>query len=411
MIKKTESIRRGKPDQDDSSSVMRGFPPPDKQRVTLNNWRTVPYSHWAFRNIRQLLPTALVRCGASVPFDPPSSALDVNGLSFEGIDGKEVCLKDFLQESHTHGFAVLHDNQVVFEHYAHGLRPECAHILFSVTKSVTATLAGILAERGVIDLDAPISQYVPEVSGSAYADAFLRHLLDMTVGIEFDEDYENQTGDFARYRVATGWRPATDPSDVDNLRDFLPNLNKQGEHGRSFHYVSPNTDLLGWIIERATGQAYADVLSQRLWQPMGALEDAYINVDRYSAPRAAGGLCVTLHDLLRFGQLHLPLDAGGKSDIVPAWWLHDLRNNGDQAVWDRGNFSEFMPGWRYRNQWYVSPEGAYSGLGVFGQYLYVDPHCGMVIAKLSAQRRALDERLNAATYRAFAALGHRLNRS
>ena len=394
----------------DSSDVMRGFPPPRVQRVTLKNWRTVPFSHWAFRNIRQLLPTAQVSRTLSARDELDARPIDLGRISFEGIDGKETCLDDFLQDSYTNGFAVLHDNALVFEHYAHGLVPDSAHILFSVTKSVTATLIGILTERGVLDPDALVCEYLPEVAASAYADARVRHLLDMTVGVQFNEDYENETGDFARYRLATGWLPSSDPATVDNLRDFLVTLQKDGEHGEVFHYVSPNTDLLGWLIERVTGVAYAEVLSRKLWQPMGAGHDAYMNVDRVCAPRSAGGLCMTLHDLVRFGRLHLPVGSGGNSTLVPQQWLQGMRGNSDPVAWDHGNtwdrrsFADFMPGWRYRDAWYVSSNGAYGGLGVFGQYLHVDPKTGIVIAKFSAQPRALDNGLNSATYRAFTAI-------
>ena len=136
----------------DSSAVMRGFPPSRMQRVTLENWRTVPFSHWAFRNIRQLLPTAQVSRAVSAGDELAARPIDLGRVSFEGVDGQETCLDDFLQDSHTNGFAVLHDNDLVFEHYAHGLTPDSAHILFSVTKSVTATLIGILTERACLIL-------------------------------------------------------------------------------------------------------------------------------------------------------------------------------------------------------------------------------------------------------------------
>ena len=394
----------------DCSDVMRGFPPPREQRVTLENWRTVPFSHWAFRNIRQLLPTAQVSRAVSAGDELAARPTELGRISFEGVDGQETCLDNFLQDSHTNGFAVLHDNALVFEHYAHGLVPDSAHILFSITKSVTATLIGILTERGVLDPDALVCEYLPEVAASAYADARVRHLLDMTVGIQFNEDYENETGDFARYRLATGWLPSLDPATVDNLRDFLVTLQKDGEHGEEFHYVSPNSDLLGWLIERVTGVAYAEVLSRELWQPMGAGHDAYINVDRVCAPRSAGGLCMTLRDLVRFGRLHLPVGSGTNTTLVPQQWLQGMRGNSDPVAWDHGNtwdrksFADFMPGWRYRDAWYVSSNGAYGGLGVFGQYLHVDPKTGIVIAKFSAQPRALDNGFNSATYRAFTAI-------
>ena len=162
---------------------------------------------------------------------------------------REVTLGKFLIDNNVDGFIVLHNGAVVFEHYDHGLLPDSPHILFSVSKSMTAILTGILVDRGFLDPDSPITEYIPEVNSSAYETATVRHLLDMSVGISFDEDYENEAGDFARYRMATGWIPLTEPGAPDNLRSFLPTLKKEGDHGVAFHYVSPNTDLLGWVLE------------------------------------------------------------------------------------------------------------------------------------------------------------------
>ena len=135
---------------------------------------------------------------------------------------------------------------------------------------MTAILTGILVDRGFLDPDSPITEYIPEVNSSAYETATVRHLLDMSVGISFNEDYENEAGDFARYRMATGWIPLSEPGAPDNLRSFLSTLKKEGDHGVVFHYVSPNTDLLGWVLERASGLPFAELFSREIWQPMGA---------------------------------------------------------------------------------------------------------------------------------------------
>ena len=384
-----------------ATRIMGGFPPPPEHQVTIENWRSAPFSSWAFRNIRQLLPTAPIYRG-----DSSTAVLDRNPralgeLRFEDTQGQETSIGDFLLDTHTDGFIVLHRGTVVFERYENGLLPHTPHILFSVSKSLTAILAGILADKGLLDPGSTIAHYIPEVTDSAYSGATVRHLLDMTVGVLFDEDYENETGDFARYRMATGWLPRTDENAPTGLRAFLPTLRPDGAHGTAFHYVSPNTDLLGWVLERAGGLPFAELFSKEIWQPLGAEFDAYVNVDPLGAPRTAGGICITLRDFARFGQMCLDSGLSSGRRVAPAWWIRDLQENGDQAAWDAGNFAEFMPGWRYRSQWYVSEAGAFGGLGVFGQFLYLDPATNVVIARFSSRPRALDPADKDSSYRAF----------
>src|SRR5919197_167579 len=143
--------------------------------------------------------------------------------------------------------------KVAFEWYGNGLTPTDPHIVFSVSKSITGILAGILVEHGQLDPDAPVVRYVPEAAGSVYGDCTVRHVLDMTVGA-------------------------------------------------TFHYVSPNSDMLGWILECAAGVPYARLVSDLIWQRIGAEADAHVTVDRVGAARAAGGICATLRDLARVGE-------------------------------------------------------------------------------------------------------------
>ena len=388
--------------------VMRGFPPAPENQVTLANWREPPYNRWAFHHVSQVVPVAPISRGNPAVEELGRDIHDLDAIAFETLGGEETTVGRYLLDSYTDGFMVLFGGHVVSERYYNGMAPDSRHIIFSVSKSVTASLTGILADRGALDPDARITDYVPEVEGSAYGDATVRHLLDMTVGVSFDEDYTDTEGDFARYRMATGWMPTSLDQVPGKLRAFLPSLSKKGEHGATFHYVSPNTDLLGWVLERATDTPFNELLSRELWAPMGAEFDAYVCVDPLGAQRAAGGICVTLGDLARFGQMHIEGGLANGEQIIPEWWIRDIRENGDPAPWANGEFAETMPNTVYRSKWYVMAGGAYCGLGIHGQTVYVDPASGMVVAKLSSHPLATDEALDDNLFRAFAAIAESL---
>lgn len=232
----------------DASEIMAGFPSPPSGQVTLANWRLPPFNRWAFRNVRQILPTAAIPHGEASGEAFRRSGRAIETIAFEGPDGREWTIGQMLTATFTDGFLALRRGCILAERYDNGLVPETPHIVFSVSKSLSALLAGILAGQGRLDPEAPVLRYIPEVAGSAYGDCTVRHVLDMTVSTDFVEDYLDTTGDFARYRMATGWNPVADPSNVGDLRGFLPSIHRgAGPHGAAFHYVSPNSDLLGWI--------------------------------------------------------------------------------------------------------------------------------------------------------------------
>jgi hypothetical protein len=261
----------------------------------------------------------------------------------------------------------------------------------SVSKSLLGLLAGILAARGVLDPGRQVTDYVPELAATAYRGAAVRQLLDMRAGIDFDEDYLATAGEIIEYRKATNWNPLAPGETPTDLRSYFGRLTQaDGAHGGRFHYVSPNADLMGWVIERATGARYADLVSELLWRPLGAGHSAYITVDRLGAPRCAGDVCATARDLARVGQL---LIEGGR-DIVPKSWIDDIAANGDPQAWAAGSFAAYYPGaaMHYRDQWYVARGAAplVFGMGVHGQNLYVDRAAQLVVAKLSSQAAPLD---------------------
>jgi CubicO group peptidase (beta-lactamase class C family) len=222
--------------------------------ATLANWRQAPWNCWAFHHVEELLPVARIARDPAHASGLSQNPRALGAVAFAAPGGVSWTIDRMLPHTSTDGFMVLHKGAVAFEWYGNGLTPADPHIVFSVSKSITGILAGILAERGQLDPDAPVIRYIPEAAGSAYGDCTVRHVLDMTVGIAFVEDYLAATGDFARYRAATGWNPVADPALAGDVHSFLVTLRRDANpHGAAFHYVSPNSDLLGWILERAGG--------------------------------------------------------------------------------------------------------------------------------------------------------------
>ena len=397
------------------TDMMDGFPPPADEQVTLANWRTPPFCRWAFQHVRELVPSADIANAPADVWRLPSHPVSLDRLEVVDGDGK-VTFADALARTDTDGIVVLHRGKVIYESYFNGMTPATPHIIMSVSKSVLGLVAGILIDRGVLQDNALVSDIIPEVSDTAYAGATVRHLLDMRVGIEFDEDYLATSGTIIAYRKATNWNPL-EPGDVpSDLRSFYSLLTESdGGHEGRFHYVSPNSDLLAWIVERSAGQRYSDLVSEVLWQPLGAYRPAYVTVDRLGAPRAAGGLCLTVPDLARIGLL---LARNGRRDdqqIIPQAWIDDLILFGDGNAWAFGDFNDFYESasMRYRGQWYVldGDEPLLFGLGVHGQNLFVDRGNDIVIAKCSSQGLPLDKDRNRLTMQLVAAVRNHLSAS
>ncbi|MEM8688310.1 MAG: serine hydrolase [Pseudomonadota bacterium] len=371
------------------TDLMTKFPAGSDGQVTLANWRTGPFNKWAFHHVREIVPSADIANDPDNVWALPERAQDLHGLKVKLDKSETADLQAVLNETETDAFVVLHGGAVVFEHYANGMTRHTPHILMSVSKSMLGLLAGILADLGRLEIDRLASDYVPELEGTAYQGATVRHLLDMRVGVAFDEDYETTSGPIIEYRKSTNWNPLAPGEEATDLRSFLQTLKERdGNHEGRFHYVSPNTDLLGWIIERASNERYADLMSTLLWQPMGAERSGYITVDRLGAPRAAGGMCVTARDLARVGQLLVQDGQRGGRQVVPAGWIDDIATQGSRAAWDQGAFAEDFPGYpiSYRSKWYILDGDApvIFAIGIHGQHLFVDRKNAIVIAKMSS---------------------------
>ena len=374
--------------------------------VTLANWRQAPFSQRAFHDVGALVPVERIDPAGRAGMLPPDPN-PIDHILFEDHEGRERSLGEVLESTWTRGLVVLRGGRVVTERYCRGYDGTRPHILFSVTKSVTGALAGVLVDRGALDPDGAVTRYVPEVAASAYGDCSVRHVLDMTVNSSLVEDYNDRTGDYGRYRRATLWNPPEPGIDPGTLHGFLAGMPRApGPHGEVFRYLSPNTDLLGWVLERAAGRSFAALLSELVWQPVGAEAAAVVTVDREGTARTAGGLCVLPRDLARFGEMMRRDGAAQGREVVPAWWVSDIREGGDTGPWLRGGMSYLLPAGRYRSQWYQvgDASGAFCAIGIHGQWLWIDPAREVVIAKVSAQPDPISDAIDLTLIRAFDAL-------
>ena len=182
----------------------------------------------------------------------------------------------------------------------------------------------------VININNYISHILPETKGTAYEDATVRNVLDMSIASGFIEDYTGQAEIFKKYRSSTGWDlPETNSTQtVKGLHDFLSSMPKSNQkHGKKYHYCSPHSDLLGWIIERASGENYSKIMADLLFKKAGINHEANVTVDKWGASRAAGGISVSPYDLLLLSELVRNHGSNKNGQVIPAAWIEDFVNN------------------------------------------------------------------------------------
>ena len=348
------------------------------------DWDRAPWNRWTFQHVAEIVPTATVRRRDGAAAALPEAPQDLASLAFDD-GGTRRSLGQFLDESYTDGFIVLHRGRVVFERLLNGMTAQTLHLAQSVSKSVTATSLGILAARGVVDPQAPVTAYLPELEATAYRGATIQHLLDMTSGAVFDEDYTNPFSDIGKVDVASGWKPAPAAGDwPGTMWEFVLTLQKTSRpHGERFEYRSIETDILAFALERASGRRLAEIVSDTLWQPMGAGEDACFTVDSAGFALADGGFNACLRDFARFGLLWARRGVVDGRQLIPEAWVAAT------LAGDAGKFgapySDLLPRGAYRNQFWLREAGrpVLLARGVFGQLISIDLARDLVVVKLS----------------------------
>ncbi|AZO37086.1 class C beta-lactamase-related serine hydrolase [Mesorhizobium sp. M2A.F.Ca.ET.037.01.1.1] len=364
-----------------------------RKDVRLETWRLSPFNRWSFQNVGELVPSVHV---AAAP-GGEGQAKSVGTLLEEKVSfaGGSETVGSFLKRSDTDGLTILKGGKLVGDWSAPHMPFGARHIIFSISKSVTAILAGILQGEGLFDPNAPVTHYIPEAKSSAYSDASVRNVLDMTVSLDFEEAYLDPQSAFARYRRSTLWNPG---GGSESLAAFLLTLQRLAEpHGQTYRYRSPNSDMLGILVERASGKRVSQLLSEKLWLPLGAASEISVTVDMEGTARTAGGMSMTPRDLARIGEMMRQGGTANGRRIVPEAWVRDtVATGGSFEAWQRGTMAFLFPKGRYRNKWYQTghDSGAFCGIGIHGQWLYVNPKTEVVIAKMSSQPEPVDDRLD-----------------
>ena len=191
--------------------------------ATLANWRLPPFNREAFSKVREIMPTASINFNENSTL--PESDSTNKALTVKLKNNEKAGLDDFLHQTTVDAFQVSHRGKNVYKWHSHYCSSSTPHIIFSVSKSLTALLIGCIIEEGLITEDTLVSQIIPEAKGSAFEDASVRNLLDMSVSSNFLEDYEATSGIFLDYRQSTGWNPQ-DIDDTSHLKSFLLSLKK-----------------------------------------------------------------------------------------------------------------------------------------------------------------------------------------
>ncbi len=375
--------------------IMQGTPPPPDMRIPMIDWDRPPWNRWSFQHVRELLPTAAIRRGDVVSVLPEASG-SLDDFAYFDSDGQETRFSQMLDDTYTDAMFVWKDGRVLHESYHNGMDARRPHLLQSVSKSITAAAAGCLIEDGLLDPARLVTDYLPELTRTAWKGASLQQVLDMTSGTRFTEEYTVRDSDAGKMDFAAGWKPAPPGVDVSGwpgcIWDQMLGLDSaDAVHGARFSYRSIETDVLAHAMQRVSGQSLAQILSERLWQPLGCADDASITVDRTGYGLACGGISATLRDMARFGLMLLANGRAGGRQIVPAEWCHDIRH-GKHGLYDADTY-EHWPRGAYRNQFWVedSALGRHYCLGVFGQMVMVAPDSGMMAVKLSTWPDFVDD--------------------
>ena len=372
--------------------LMQGSPPPADQLVTLSNWQVPPFNRWAFLHIRELIPTARISRGSGPVAVAEHDPRPIDQITFED-QGRTWTIAEMLDATYTDGLLVMHEGRVIDERYVDGMDPSSTHLLQSVSKSITSTVVGALQARGVLTTQDLVTDHVAELSGGPFEGCTIQHLLDMRAGIKWSEDYEDDNADVCVYEELYNWRPRTHPELPDDAYGYMASLKENARpHGGPFDYRSILTDVLGWVIERAGGATFAQLCSSEVWSKIGAQSDAEVTVGPNGCAMEDGGICTTLGDLARFGQMQLDegLAPGGR--VVPAEWVRGCTSPDPELLeaFAASPDSQDFPGAMYHNKWWVlDPDrGIHSGFGIYGQQVLIHPPARAVVAKFSTQPEA-----------------------
>jgi CubicO group peptidase (beta-lactamase class C family) len=341
---------------------------PRKMLTDSYSYWSQPYNFYYFHHM-DMIPNQRLdwvrKPSRALPLKEPTAPFS---LTYTAND-KTYSLDDYLQQGDVVGFIVMKDDQIVYEKYLHNAMADDRFLSMSISKSVVSVLFGVAMDEGKIhSVDDPVLQYLPYLKDSAYKDATLKNLLQMASGIEFNEDYLDPKADVHRliFDIIRGGEP---------FKQAAVSLKAERKPGTAFHYQSINTQMLGLVLEKATGVPLNKYAEEKLWKKIGAQSDAFFYESKNQPEICAFGCFnATLRDYARFGLMAMNRGTLAGTRVVSEAWMRDSTTA-----------PSFNAGYGY--QWWLnanSPDHAFRAVGIYGQTIYINPVKHVVVAQFRA---------------------------
>lgn len=394
---------------------MYGFPPPKDKIISAldGSFFRFPALRYSVCHMRQFMPTIEVKAAKTNQYKFKSNIdNNIDTVSFiPWNSSKPMKWKESLDMNYTDGILILHKGRIVYEKYFGELKPDGVHAAMSVSKTLTGTLGALLVEEGTLDENKTGADYIPELKGSAFGSATIRQILDMTTGLLYSEDYSNPEAEIWAFSAAGNPFSIPDsPDAASNYYEYLKTVKQQGEHGNIFAYKTINTDVLGWIISRVTGKSISELLSERIWKPLGTHIDGYYQIDGAGIAFAGGGFSANMRDMAMFGEMIRKMGKFNKQQILPVNLIKDIMNGGSQEAFNKSVYANTLKNWSYRNMWWIlhNEHGAFAARGVHGQTIYIDPKAEMVIVRFASHPEAKNSKIDPTSLPAYQAVAEYL---
>ncbi|NKW91181.1 serine hydrolase [Rhodobacteraceae bacterium R_SAG9] len=369
--------------------------------ISQANWDSGEHASVTFPNAYKLTRHYVVDPGNAVApevWQDESGSLDftkLTGLDADGVQTLDTLLKYRLKN---HSMVVLKGDRLLHQHFWNGMTPESTHLDMSVTKSFTATLAGIAAAEGKLDMSQPVEAYLPEFKGTAFEGVSIQDVADMNSGLDI------KTPPFLswdpKFTQSQEWNGPND-SGLNGIQDYLLTIDSQKyAPGTHYQYQDPNTEILGLIVEKATGERLADYLEAKIWSKLGAEGPAYFQADAAGNTVASGGLNMRTRDLAKMGRVFLSEGQNHLGEqVVPVAFIDALWEGNDRvrAAWSVGKEAALAPDGWYKDQIRVLNIKGHKIIvfvGIHGQTLVMEPATDTVIAMNGGYPQTETERMN-----------------
>ena len=416
---------------------MAGFPPKKEKIISAvdGSFFNFPAIRYSVNHMREFFPNRIVEANKEkphklkiklnnniddltfIPWSPISSSLS-NGewksenQFFSETKESPMTIREFLNKNYVDGIIILHDGKIIYERYPAGLKQEGIHAAMSVTKSFIGLLASILIAEKTIKPEKLVTDYLPELGKSGFAGATVQQVLNMTTAIQYSEDYNNPNAEVWQYSQAGNPFKSEKYTGPQNIYDYLETVKKipKQEHGELFGYKTINTEVMGWIISRVTNMCVTELISKKIWIPMGASTDGLFLLDSAGKAQAGGGFSLNLRDMAILGEMLRNRGKVGNKQIIPEEAVELVSKGGDQNAFAKSEEYPRLKGWSYHNFWWITnnAHGAYMARGVHGQAIYIDPAAKMVIVRFASNPLSSNKYIDPISIPAYEAIAEYL---